>query len=122
TTYCLPRYLLMVFALAGDSTMTRAFAISFLTKSPEGGVSCLRLKATLPHFDEVLSWELPRESQHFQLEKRSDQLGWRNILHLFKQIVQMYGNVHWQGCEYPAGFGAQSGINAPSGVFRMGSI
>ena len=25
--YCLPRYLLMVFAFAGDSTMTRAFAI-----------------------------------------------------------------------------------------------
>src|SRR5215467_6855336 len=27
TTYCLPRYLLIVFALAGDSTITRAFAI-----------------------------------------------------------------------------------------------
>src|ERR1022692_2885740 len=27
TTYCLPRYLLMVFALAGDSTITRAFGI-----------------------------------------------------------------------------------------------
>ena len=25
TTYCLPRYLLMVFAFAGDSTITRAF-------------------------------------------------------------------------------------------------
>src|ERR1700684_3720971 len=30
TMYCLPRYLLMVFALAGDSTITRAFGISNL--------------------------------------------------------------------------------------------
>src|ERR1700686_2452034 len=27
TTYCLPRYLLMVFAFPGDSTITRAFGI-----------------------------------------------------------------------------------------------
>jgi hypothetical protein len=31
--YCLPRYLLMVFAFAGDSTITRAFAISAFLQS-----------------------------------------------------------------------------------------
>ena len=29
------------------------------------------------------------------------------ILHLFKQIVQMYGNVHLQGSEQPASYHAK---------------
>src|ERR1017187_6463418 len=36
TTYCLPRYLLMVFAFPGDSTITRAFGIlAFQNAAPK---------------------------------------------------------------------------------------
>ena len=62
---------------------------------------------TLPHFNKVLARKLFHQTQHFQFEKCGDQLGRRRIFHFFKQIVQMYGSVHLQTSERPAGDVAQ---------------
>ena len=62
---------------------------------------------TLPHFNKILARQLFHQAQHFQLEERGDEFGRRGIFHLFKQIVQVYGDIHLQGSEQPAGYGAQ---------------
>ena len=61
-----------------------------------------RIPQRLPHFHKILSGKLLHQTQHFQLEKRGDQLGWRAIFHNLKQIVQMDGGIHLQGGEQPA--------------------
>src|SRR5579883_2603011 len=112
TMYCLPRYLLMVFALVGDSTITRAFAI--LIQKNDGGpnfptLCCGRGAPTLllipvypeplPHFNKVLPRKLLYKPQHLQLKKRGNELGGRDICKFFKEIVQVYGAVHLQSIE-----------------------
>jgi len=49
---------------------------------------------TLPHFNKVLAGKLLYETLHLQLEECCNQLGWRDILYLFKKIVQVYGRIH----------------------------
>src|ERR1700677_4047819 len=55
TTNCLPRYLPIVFAFAGDSTMTRDFAIEFLNRMSAYGYMLVDHSAesyhTLPRFE-----------------------------------------------------------------------
>ena len=62
---------------------------------------------TLPHFNKVLARKLFHQAQHFQFEERGNQLGRRRIFHFFKQIVQVYGSIHLQRFERPAGGIAQ---------------
>src|SRR5690348_13132894 len=91
----------MVFALAGDSTITRAFAMSKFCQAPPSAMS-LGFQITqmkLPHFYKVLPRQLPDQAQHLQFEERRDELGSRRILNDFKQIIQMYGCVHLEGVE-----------------------
>ena len=44
---------------------------------------------TLPHFNKVLSRQLPDHSLHLQIEQRGDHLGSGDIFSAFKQIVQV---------------------------------
>src|SRR5690348_18055711 len=69
TTYCLPRYLLMVFALAGDSTITRALAILRFQLGTARPWRLQITQLTLPHFYKVLSRKLFDQPQHLQLEE-----------------------------------------------------
>src|ERR1700722_8244430 len=72
TTNCLPRYLPIVFAFAGDSTMTRDFAIEFLNRKSAYGYMLVDQSAKvlphstsvrgLPHFNKVLAGELARQT------------------------------------------------------------
>src|ERR1035438_5476623 len=80
TTNCLPRYLLMVFAFAGDSTITNAFAIFSFGMIADYPV-------TLPHFNKILARQLLNKPEHLQFEERRDELRRRDIFNLFKQIV-----------------------------------
>jgi hypothetical protein len=79
--YCLPRYLLMVFAFAGDSTITKAFAIFNFREAAPPAPHCYNKNRsltfaaqTLPHFNKVLARQLFYQAQHLQLEERRDHL------------------------------------------------
>ena len=79
----LPKYFPIVFAFAGDSTMTRDFAIPiyFLTYIPLlVSISGQPVKAhekiatLLPHLHKLLTGQLANQAIHFQFKEGADQL------------------------------------------------
>ena len=98
--YCLPRYLLMVFAFAGDSTITRAFAISNFLRIPAYDYRRFASSAVTGRRYHTLTKFLPgscfTRPEDLQFEQRGDDFGGRSIFHLLNQIVQMHRLIQLQ--------------------------
>ena len=68
-------------AFAGDSTITRAFAIENTTNYRDPSVLKRRERHAiypmwLPHFNKISARKLLYDPLHFKIEERGDQLGW----------------------------------------------
>src|SRR5271165_3132964 len=108
-----PRYLLIVFAFAGDSTITSDFAIctQLLSQNkPRGSLYShhgsygdpapipdsgywperpVRIGVWLPHFNKVPAGLLANQSEHLQFEEGCHDLGGRRFFHGIDQRIEL---------------------------------
>src|SRR5215831_3249617 len=91
TTKFLPRYLLIVFAFAGDSTITRAFAIKLHSQNkPPPWMA----PSELPHFNKVAPGQLLHGAFDLQFEQGCDDLRRGDLLTGFDQGIEVGGRVY----------------------------
>src|SRR5665213_3533382 len=112
-----PRYLLIVFAFVGDSTITSAFAICQLPAQNKPRYTqtthvhdyhrdrtvrqaCRR--ARLPHFNKVPAGLLPDEAKDLQFKQRRYDFGRRCVFHRFDESIEVSGCIDLQLPEHPS--------------------